>query len=43
MPFDDAPVVGVAIKEEQTVLLAQGDTCLIEQTIVQPDILALSL
>ena len=43
MTLDDAPLVTVAIEEEQTIGLAQGDTGLIEQTIVETDILALSL
>ena len=43
MTLDDAIVVRVAVQEQQPVLLAQCDTRLVEQTIVQPDILALSL
>ena len=43
MTLDDAPLVTVAIEEEQTIGLAQGDTGLIEQTVVETNILALCL
>ena len=43
MTLDDTPVVGVAVEEQQTVFPSQCDTSLVEQTVVQTDILALSL
>ena len=43
VPLDDAPIVRVAIQEQQPVLPAQCDARLIQQTIVQTDILALRL
>ena len=41
--LDDAPLVGVAVQEQQAVLLAKGDAGLVEQSIIQSYILALSL
>ena len=38
-----AIVIGVAVEKEELVLLAKGDTCLVEDAIVETDILALSL
>ena len=43
MAFDNAPVVGVAIEEEQTILLAQCDTGLVEEAIAETDVFALCL
>lgn len=37
--LDDTPLVAVAIEEQQPVLLAQGNTSLVEQAIVQPYVL----
>ena len=41
--LDDAIIITVTVQEQQTILLTQGDTCLVEQTIVQSDILTLRL
>ena len=43
MLLDDAVVVGVAVEEQQSVLAPQGDTCLVEDTVVESDVLALGL
>ena len=41
--LDDAVVVAVAVEEEQTVMLSEGDASLVENTIVQSDILTFGL
>ena len=41
--LDDAPVVAVAIEEQQAILLAQGNTSLVEEAVVQSDIFAFGL
>ena len=38
MATDDAVVVAVAVEEQQAVLLSEGDTSLIEDTVVKADI-----
>ena len=43
MAMDDAPLVAVAIEEEQAILAAKGYAGLIEQAIIQTNILALGL
>ena len=43
MTLDDAPFVAVAVKEQQSVFLSQGDACLVQQSVVQSNILALCL
>lgn len=41
--LDDTPLVAVAIEEQHPVLLAQGNTSLVEQAIVQPYVLSVRL
>ena len=43
MALDDTPIVRVTIEEEQAILLAEGDTGLIEKTIVKANVFALCL
>ena len=43
MALDDTPIVRVTIEEEQAILLAQGNTGLVEETIAEANVFTLCL